>query len=59
MIMIPPLQVQAVIDFFNPLGSELTVSEFILALLKDPSLETHPCTLILVKDAGNIITALS
>jgi hypothetical protein len=53
------MTLQAVIDFFNPLVSELTVSEFILALLEDPSLETHPCTLTLVKDAGNIITALS
>lgn len=55
--MIAPLQ--TVINVFNPLVSELTVSEFVLALLEDPSLETHPCTPSLVKDAGNIITALS
>ena len=57
MIMIAPLQ--AAIDIFDPLASEFTVSEFVLTLLKDPSLETHPCTLTLVKDASNIITALS
>ena len=51
-------QLQAIIDIFNSLGSELTVSESVLALLDDPTLETHPCTLALVKDAGNIITAL-
>jgi hypothetical protein len=56
-MIIAPLQ--AAIDIFDPLASEFTVSEFVLTLLKDPSLETHPCTLTLVKDASNIITALS
>ena len=36
-MIIAPLQ--AAID---PLASEFTVSEFVLTLLKDPSLETHP-----------------
>ena len=50
------LPLQVAIDIFDPLAS---VCEFVLTLLKDPSLETHPGTLTLVKDASNIITALS
>ena len=50
---------QAVIDIFNVHASDLTLAQFILALLKDSSLKTHPCTLVLIKDTDNIITALS
>jgi DNA helicase IV len=50
---------QAVIDIFDVHTSELTLAQFILTLLEDSSLKTHPCTLALTKDTNNIITALS
>jgi hypothetical protein len=50
---------QAVINTFDPLVSNLTVSEFVLGILKEPSLHSHPCTLSLVNNASNIIIALS
>ena len=50
---------QAIINIFNIHTSELTLAQFILTLLEDSSLKTHPCTLALTKVTDNIITALS
>jgi len=50
---------RAIIDIFDVHAPELTLAQFILTLLEDSSLKTHPCTLALTKDTDNIITALS
>jgi hypothetical protein len=50
---------EAVLDIFVVHKSELTVSDFILTLLEDSKLQTHLCTLVLVKESSAIITALS
>ena len=56
--MVMSVALQAVLDIFA-CHSELTISDFILTLLGDSNLKTHPCTLMLVKNMSNIITALS
>src|ERR1700676_4799015 len=51
---------QAVVNIkFDMHTSQLTLAQFIFTLLEDSSLKTYPCTLALVKDMDNIITALS
>ena len=50
---------EAVLDIFAVHKSKLTVSDFILTLLEDSKLQTHLCTLALVKESSAIITALS
>ena len=50
---------EAILDIFAVHKSELTVSDFILTLLEDSKLQTHLCTLVLVKESSAIITALS
>jgi hypothetical protein len=55
----PVVALQALIDIFTLHASDLTIAEFVLALLEDSNLETHPCTQTLVKYSPNIIAALS
>ena len=50
---------EAILDIFAVHKSKLTVSDFILTLLEDSKLQTHLCTLVLVKESSAIITALS
>jgi hypothetical protein len=57
-VIVMSVALQVVLDIFA-CHSELTISDFILTLLGDSNLKTHPCTLTLVKDMSNIITALS
>ena len=60
LLSMPTLAVlEAVLDIFAVHKSELTVSDFILTLLEDSKLQTHLCTLVLVKESSTIITALS